>query len=76
MTASGPGHGCVRGRLFLRIYSAASRAGAGAAAAEGTSVRKIFRTSGPQKNICQKKAMGKLQTTVWSQTGMNSMPGR
>ena len=56
-------------------HSAASSAQAGTSAAEGTSSRNSRRTSGPQKKICQKNAMGKLQTTVWSQEGTNSIPG-
>ena len=39
-------------------------------------VRNRNRTSGPQKNTCQKNAMGKLQTKVCIHTGRNSMPGR
>ena len=38
-------------------------------------VRKIRRTSGPAKKICQQSAIGKLRTVVWNHSAIISLPG-
>ena len=70
--ASGPGRTSVRDRLhpsFRRLFRTGGYKRRG-----GHQHRNSRRTSGPQKRSARKNAMGKLQTTVWSQEGTNSIP--